>query len=476
MLYPQPGLFINGHWIDQSRDALAVLNPATVETLGQLPMASPADIARAIAAAHQAFRTWRRTPARTRAAILQRTARILLDRKEKLARIITLELGKPLAESRAEVDTAIGMFEWHAEEAPRTYGRIIPGREPLTRQMAVLEPVGPVAAFSGWNAPAITPSRKIAGALAAGCTIVLKPAEETPATACEIGRALQEAGVPEGVVNLVFGNPGAISDQLLAAEEIRALTFTGSTVIGRALAQKAAAGLKRATLELGGHAPVLVFEDADMESAIRHIATAKFRNSGQVCTSPTRIYVQEAMYETFCNHFAERAAALKIGNGLDESVQMGPLANPRRLAAMQALTRDALEKGATLLCGGDSPSATGWFWAPTVLCDYPDHCDAAHIEPFGPMALLHRFTNLDDAIAKANRLPFGLAAYAFTNRADQINVLGQEVESGVICFNHCRASLPETPFGGVKDSGLGREGGTEGLREFLQVKYLSQAS
>lgn len=476
MNYQEPALFIGGQWISQGRERLEVHDPATARVLGHLPVASAADVAAAIQAAAQAFVSWRKTPAYERAGLLRRTADILRARQDDLAHLVTLELGKPLAESRAELATAIGMFEWHAEEATRTYGRVIPSRTAGIQQLAVLEPVGPVAAFSGWNAPAITPSRKIAGALAAGCTIVLKPSEETPAIACEIGRALQQAGVPDGVVNLVFGDPGAISDQLLAAPEIRALTFTGSTTIGRRLAQKAAAGLKRMTLELGGHAPVLVFADADLEAAAQALVTAKFRNSGQVCTSPTRFYVQAPVYDQFLELFSQKAAALKVGNGLEADVRMGPLANPRRLAAMRHMTQDALEHGARLVVGGTPLYDEGWFWAPTVVEDPDGACEAARVEPFGPMALMRRFTSLEEGLACANRLPFGLAAYVFTQRADVIQTVSSEIESGVVCINHCRASLPETPFGGYKDSGLGREGGIEGLREFMQIKYVSQAA
>lgn len=474
MQYPELSLFINGDFIQNHRDTLPVFDPATEDEIGRLPMATLEDVDAAIHAASAAFPSWRRTPAIERGRLLRETGRLLRQRASELGPLITLELGKPLAEAEKEVITAAEMFEWAAEEARRLYGRVIPGRVPGIRQLAMLEPIGPVAAFAGWNAPAITPSRKIAGALGAGCTVVIKPAEETPAIALAIARALNDAGVPEGVVNMVFGDPGAVSQRLLESPLIRAVTFTGSTAIGRSLAETAARSLKRITLELGGHAPVLVMHDADLDAAVSSIAAAKFRNSGQICTSPTRMYIHESIYSDFCTRFTAAAEQIIVGPGMRDGVQMGPLANPRRLEAMQELTRDARSNGATVLTGGERMGSQGWFWKPTVIADFNDACLAAHVEPFGPMALLRPFSTQDEAVANANRLPFGLASYVFSRDAKRINWLTESIESGVVCVNHCQASLPETPFGGVKDSGIGREGGVEGLQEFLQVKYVSQ--
>ncbi|CAB3627474.1 NAD-dependent succinate-semialdehyde dehydrogenase [Achromobacter pestifer] len=475
MHYPELNLLIGGRVVAAgSRPGLEVIDPATQAVLGRVPVATPEDIDEALDAAHRSFPGWRDTPALERATILRRAAALMRERTPLLAWLITRELGKPFAESEKEVATAAEMFEWAAEEARRTYGRLIPGRVGGIRQMAIPEPVGPVAAFSGWNAPAITPSRKIAGALAAGCSIVIKPSEETPAIALEIGRALTDAGVPAGVLNMVFGDPGAISQQLIASPVIRMVTFTGSTSIGRALAMQAASGLKRATLELGGHAPVLVFDDAAPEAAADALLTAKLRNSGQICTSPTRMYVQQAVYERFVQRLAERARAWRVGNGLAAGVQMGPLANPRRLAAMETLVADALKHGAQLAAGGNRLDLPGWFWAPTVLRDVGADCLAANTEPFGPLALVQPFHDADEALALANRLPFGLASYVFTRDAATAQLASERIESGVVCINHCQASLPETPFGGFKDSGLGKEGGVEGLQEFMQTKYVSQ--
>ncbi len=475
MHYPELNLLIGGRAVPAgTRQGLDVIDPATLEVLGRVPVATPDDIDEALDAAHRSFPHWRDTPALERAAILRRAASLMRERTPLLAWLITRELGKPLAESEKEVATAAEMFEWAAEEARRTYGRLIPGRVGGIRQMAVPEPVGPVAAFSGWNAPAITPSRKIAGALAAGCSIVIKPSEETPAIALEIGRALNDAGLPAGVLNMLFGDPGEISQRLIASPAIRMLTFTGSTSIGRDLAVMAASGLKRATLELGGHAPVLVFDDADPEAAADALLAAKLRNSGQICTSPTRMFVQQGVYERFVQRLAERARGWRVGNGLESGVQMGPLANPRRLAAMEAMVADALKHGAQLAAGGVRLDLPGWFWAPTVLRDVGPDCLAANTEPFGPLALVQPFQDTDEALALANRLPFGLASYVFTRDAATARLTSERIESGVVCINHCQASLPETPFGGFKDSGLGKEGGVEGLQEFMQVKYVSQ--
>jgi succinate-semialdehyde dehydrogenase/glutarate-semialdehyde dehydrogenase len=474
--YPALSLVIDGEHIGAAtRDTLDVFDPATEGVLGRLPVATSDDIARALDAAQRSFQPWRRKGALERGEILRRAAGIMRARTAVLARLITQELGKPYPEAEKEVATAAEMFEWAAEEGRRTYGRIIPGRSDEIRQMAIPEPVGPVAAFAGWNAPAITPSRKIAGALAAGCSIVIKPSEETPAIALEIVRALEEAGLPAGVLNVVFGDPGMISRQLLDSPVIRMVTFTGSTSIGKAIAEQAARTLKRTTLELGGHAPVLVFDDVDVEKTCATILAAKLRNAGQICTSPTRMIVHEAVYEPFVAAMARLAGAWRVGNGFEPGVQMGPMANPRRLAAMAAMVGDAEAHGAKVVTGGARVDGRGWFWQPTVLRDVSNDCGAANVEPFGPLAVVRPVASFDEAIAEANRLPFGLASYVFTNQIKTARMAAQGIESGVVCVNHCQASLPETPFGGVKDSGLGKEGGTEGLREFLQTKYVSEA-
>lgn len=475
MSYTNLALFIDGQWISaEQRDTLNVYNPATEQCIGQLPCATQEDITNAIQAAEQSSALWRDTPALNRAEILRKAASLLRERSESIGRIITLELGKPYAEAAREVITASEMFEWGAEEARRLYGRIIPSRDINITQMVTLEPVGPVAAFAGWNAPAITPSRKIAGALAAGCTVVIKPSEETPGVALEIVRAVHDAGLPKGVLNVLFGDPAQISRQLIEAPQIKMVTFTGATGIGQELAAIAAPYLKRLTLELGGHAPVLVFDDVDIAATAKLIAAAKFRNTGQICTSPTRMYVHQDIYEKFVAAIAKEAAAIKVGNGLDDGVQMGPMANPRRYAAIKHLIDNAVENGAQVVTGGNVIEGPGWFIEPTVIRDFNNACEAANTEPFGPLALIRPFHDFDEAIQEANRLPFGLASYVFTNNLTIAKKAGKQIQSGVVCINHCQASLPETPFGGVKNSGLGREGGIEGLQEFLNIKYISQ--
>jgi succinate-semialdehyde dehydrogenase/glutarate-semialdehyde dehydrogenase len=475
-IYPSLALYINGNWIEQGgRKAEPVINPATGETIGEVPHASTLDVQEALNAAGQSFHAWRRTAPLDRSRILRKAAELLRSRVAELGPVVTLESGKPLVDAEREISVAAEMFEWSAEEARRLYGRIIPARAPGIRQMAMLEPVGPVAAFSGWNAPAITPSRKIAGALAAGCSIVIKPSEETPAIALAIARALEEAGLPKGVLNMVFGDPGQISTQLLASPIIRMLTFTGSTSIGKSLGEMALRTMKRATLELGGHAPVLVFADADPEAAASTIIAAKLRNAGQICTSPTRMVVHESIFEAFTTSLARQAREWRVGDGFDKATQMGPLANARRLAAMEKFVADADARGIEIAAGGKQIGEKGFFWQPTVLKNFTDDCLAANVEPFGPLAMVKPFQHFDEAMSEANRLPFGLAAYVFTRDSRTANSACDAIESGVVCVNHCQASLPETPFGGVKDSGIGSEGGVEGLREFMQVKYVSQA-
>ena len=474
--YVQPGLFVAGEWILDAagREALAVTNPANGQILAQLPLATASDLDAAIEAAGAAFAGWRGTPALQRSEIVRRAGALIRQRRDLIGQVIAQELGKPLQEAQREADTAAEMFEWAAEECRRSYGRIIPGRTPGQSLQAVLEPIGPVAAFAPWNAPAITPARKIAGALAAGCTLVIKAAEETPSTATLVVRAAQDAGVPAGVLNLVFGDPVMISQILLSSPVIRAMTFTGSTEVGRGLAAQAGAGLKRMTLELGGHAPVLVFEDTDIEAVAAAAVAAKYRNAGQVCTSPTRFYIQQDVYGRFVDRFAALARDLKVGDPFEPSTQMGPLANARRVEAMARLAEDARRKDATIT-GGQAIGSSGFYWAPTVFAGALDDCLAANEEPFGPIALLSPFKDLDDAVAKANRVPQALAAYAFTHDARVQAALRDQVEAGTLAFNHFQASWPETPFGGRGASGFGVEGGVEGLQAFQQIKFISAA-
>jgi succinate-semialdehyde dehydrogenase/glutarate-semialdehyde dehydrogenase len=397
------------------------------------------------------------------------------QRVEEMAVVMTLEQGKPIAQSRLEVQRASDIIEWDAQEGRRAYGRVIPS-EPGMRHTVLRQPIGPVAAFSPWNFPMSSPARKVGGALSAGCSIILKASEETPAGAVQLARAFTEAGLPPGVLNLVFGTPSKISEYLIPHPSIRLVTFTGSIPVGKHLAAMAGQHMKPAIMELGGHAPVIVCDDVDPAATAATSVTGKSRNAGQVCVSPTRWFVQDKVYGEFTKAFAEKAAALRIGNGMDPDNQMGPLANSRRIDAMTELVADARAKGGKVLSGGARIGNRGYYWPLTVLADLPDDARVMREEPFGPIAVVNRVKTLDEAIARANELPYGLAAYAFTNSAKNADRLADGVEAGNLSINHFVASIAETPFGGVKDSGYGREGGTEGLTHYTVVKNVSHLS
>ncbi|MDR3510193.1 MAG: NAD-dependent succinate-semialdehyde dehydrogenase [Caulobacteraceae bacterium] len=468
-------LFIGGAWIAaEGRAASPVVDPATGETIGAVPLAGPDDLDRALEAAWKGFAAWRAVPAFERGKLLRRAAELIRARAEASAVQLTLEEGKLLAEARQEVAAAADIFDWFAEEGRRAYGRVIPARAEASRFTVQREPVGPMAAFTPWNFPATGPARKIAASLAAGCSCIIKPAEETPATALAIARALDEAGLPKGVLNVVFGDPAAVSAHLIASPVIRKISFTGSTRVGRLLGALAADGVKRTTLELGGHAPVIVFEDADLDRAVSLALAAKFRNAGQVCTSPTRFYLHETLHDRFVEAFAAGAQAMTVGDGLAAESRMGPLANPRRLSAMEALVDDALRTGASLAAGGRRVGDQGFFWRPTVLADTPASARIMNEEPFGPIIVTQAFDDLDAVVAEANRLPFGLAAYAFTRSLSTATAISERLESGMVGLNTFTITVPETPFGGVKQSGHGREGGLEGLDAYLVAKLVSQ--
>jgi succinate-semialdehyde dehydrogenase / glutarate-semialdehyde dehydrogenase len=468
--YPELKLLINGEWI--SRPGHPVINPADETSIGTVPHATTADLAAAVAAAEQGFAVWRRTSPAKRAEIILKAVALMRQRVEEMAVVMTLEQGKPIGQSRLEVQRAADIIEWDAQEGRRTYGRIIPS-EPGMRHTVLRQPIGPVAAFSPWNFPVSSPSRKVGGALSAGCSIILKASEETPGGAFQLARAFTDAGLPPGVLNLVFGDPAMISEYLIPHPSIRLVTFTGSILVGKRLAALAGQHMKPAIMELGGHAPVIVCDDVDPEAAAAAAVLGKSRNAGQVCVSPTRWFVAERIHAPFAKAFAEKAAALRIGNGLDAANQMGPLANSRRIEAMTELVADARAKGAKVLAGGARLANRGYYFPLTVLSDLPDNARAMREEPFGPLALVNPVKDLDEAIAKANALPYGLAAYAFTNSARNVDRLSEEIEVGNLSINHYVASLAETPFGGVKDSGYGREGGVEGLQEYTVVKNVS---
>jgi succinate-semialdehyde dehydrogenase/glutarate-semialdehyde dehydrogenase len=474
--YPDTQLFIDGQWGSaEAGGVLPVFNPATGEPIGTLARAEPADLDRALAAVERGFRVWRNTSAFDRARIMRVAANLLRERAEDIARLMTLEQGKPLAESRMETLAGADIIDWFAGEAPRAYGRVIPSRASHVLQTVVKEPVGPVAAFAPWNFPINQVVRKISAALAAGCSIIAKGPEETPASPAALVRAFADAGVPAGVINLVYGDPATISAYLIPHPVIRKITFTGSTPVGKKLAAMAGEHMKRATMELGGHAPAIVFEDANLDVATRLLAMSKFRNAGQVCVSPTRFLVQESVYDRFVDGFAAAARAVTVGDGLAEGTVMGPLANARRVQAMEAFVQDAVQKGAELVTGGERIGNAGNFYQPTVLGRVPKTARAMNEEPFGPLALMVPFATLDDALEEANRLPYGLAAYAYTSSSQTSQALSNRVESGMISINHAGLALAETPFGGVKESGYGSEGGSEAIEAYLVTKFVTHA-
>jgi succinate-semialdehyde dehydrogenase/glutarate-semialdehyde dehydrogenase len=475
-MYPELKLFIAGEWLSGGgRSVQPVVNPATEEVLGELPHASRADLDHALSEARRAFPAWRALAPVDRGRMLKRAADLLRERSEEAARTATLEEGKTLAEARVEVGMAANILEWYAEEGRRAYGRVLPQRTPGVRMTVMKEPVGPVAAFAPWNFPLGNPARKIGAALAAGCTCIMKPAEETPASALAVARALSDAGVPKGVLSIVFGVPAEVSSHLIASPIIRKVSFTGSTAVGKQLLKLAADGMKRTTMELGGHAPVLVFDDIDIDQVLDLSVVAKYRNAGQVCVSPTRYYVHENIYDRFVAGFAARARALSVGDGSIESSRMGPLCHPRRIAAMERLLPDAVRHGAKLRAGGERIQGPGFFWQPTVLSDVPDSARIMNEEPFGPVAVFSPFSSFDEAVLQANRLPFGLAAFAFTQSARNVNLLGEQIEAGMVGINSYAISVPESPFGGVKESGHGSEEGIEGLDACLVTKFVSEA-
>ncbi len=474
-LYPELKLFIDGEWISKgSRNSEPVFNPATGEVLGELPHATLADLDRALAAADRGFKVWRKLLPEKRGEILRKAAQLLNSWADQVTKVATMESGKPLTQSRIELHMATEVLEWYAEEGRRAYGRVLTQRQPGSRMLVVKEPIGPVAAFTPWNFPQGNPVRKLGAALGAGCSCVIKPAEDTPASALLIAKALQEAGVPDGVVNVVFGVPAEVCPYILRSKVIRKLTFTGSIPIGKELMKICAENMLRTTMELGGHAPVLVFEDANLETTLDMSVTAKYRNGGQVCVSPTRYFVHESLYEKFVSGFTARVNKMKIGNPLDETNQMGPMIHLRRRDAVNRLVQDAVANGATLNTGGEAVNGPGFFYKPTVLSNVPDSARIMHEEPFGPVALINSFRDFDEVITKANCLPYGLAAFAFTDSAKRVKLLGEQLEAGMIGINSYAISVADSPFGGIKQSGHGSEEGIEGLEACLITKFISE--
>lgn len=476
-MYPDVLLHIDGEWRGgASGRGMEIINPATEAVIGRLARADIGDLDAALEAAARGYAAWRKISAYERSKIMRKGAEILRGRLEAIALLLTQEQGKPLAEARTELAGSADVIDWFAEEGRRAYGRVIPARAGGVQQLSLREPVGVVAGFTPWNFPVSQAVRKISAALAAGCAFILKGPEETPASCAELVRAFVDAGLPAGVVQLVYGVPAEISEYLIPHPVVRKISFTGSTAVGKHLAAMAGANMKRVTMELGGHAPAIVFGDADIDAAARLLSGAKFRNAGQVCIAPTRFLVQNEVYEPFVQRFVREAEALKLGNGLDPDTNMGPLANSRRIAAMEDFVTDAVRKGAKIAAGGKRHGNKGYFFEPTVLTDVPVDARAMQEEPFGPLALMLPFGTYDEALAEANRLSYGLAAYAYTRSAATATALGADIESGMVSINHHGLALPETPFGGVKDSGYGSEGGAEGLEPYLVTKFITQAN
>ncbi|MBU4115486.1 MAG: NAD-dependent succinate-semialdehyde dehydrogenase [Gammaproteobacteria bacterium] len=475
--YPHIRHLVGQDWVASPTDGdRAVINPANGQEIGRIPQAAAEDLEDAVRSAESAFAQWKQRSPTDRGAILRRFADLLRHNDALIARWITLDEGKPLAESLAEVRASADHVDWHAEECRRIYGRIVPSRNATVQQLVVREPVGVCLAITPWNFPLSQAVRKVAAALASGCTMILKGPAEAPAGCLAIARFLQEAGLPEGCLNLVWGNSAFISSTLIAHPVVRKITFTGSVEVGKHLAELAGRHMKRATMELGGHAPVLVFDDADAGAAARALAANKLRNAGQVCISPTRFFVQQGIHDRFLSELVEAFEKVTVGDGLADGTQMGPLCHAGRVTAMENLVEDARQNGAAVLTGGKRIGNIGSFYAPTIVDTPDDNIALMRDEPFGPVAVVSPFRDIEDGLIRANGLPFGLASYIFTNSLERADRAAAGLQAGMVSINHFGLALPETPFGGVRDSGYGSEGGTETFDGYLSTKFISRNS
>lgn len=474
-MYENLSLYINGQFLKGGgRREGDVVNPATDEVIGKLPHATKEDLDLALASAQKAFESWRRSSPMERSRILRKVGELSRERSKEIGRNMTLDMGKPLAEAIGEVVVCSEHADWAAEESRRIYGRVIQPRTEGVRQLVLKEPIGVCAAFSPWNFPFNQAIRKIVSALGAGCTIIIKGPEDAPSALVAIARMFHDAGLPAGCLNVVWGVPSEVSTYLINSPIVRKISFTGSVPVGKQLAAMAGSLMKPATMELGGHSPVIVMDDADVEGAADIMAGSKFRNAGQVCVSPTRFYVQEKAYDKFVARFLDKVKGLKVGPGLEEATKMGPLAHKRRVPSMASFVEDADARGAKILAGGNRIGDKGSFFEPTVVDEPPDDSKLMTEEPFGPILGMKRFKTLDEAIQRANSLPFGLAAYAFTSSTRNATKIGDGLESGMVTINHLGFALAEVPFGGVKDSGHGSEGGTETFDGYLVTKFITQ--
>jgi succinate-semialdehyde dehydrogenase/glutarate-semialdehyde dehydrogenase len=474
-MYETLALYIDGEFLDgEGRKSEEVTNPSTLQVLGHLPHASKADLDRALKSSARAFEQWRHSSPMLRSEILRKAGQLSRERAQEIGRNMTLDQGKPLAEAVGEIMACADHTDWHAEECRRIYGRVVMPRNPAVRQMVLREPIGVCVAFTPWNFPYNQAIRKICAAIGAGCTVILKGPEDSPSAVMAIARIFHDAGLPAGVLNIVWGVPAEISDYLIRSPIVRKVSFTGSVPVGKQLAALAGAHMKPVTMELGGHSPVLVFEDADVDRAAKQLAHFKIRNAGQVCISPTRFYVHDAVYDQFLERFVDTLASIKVGDGLEPDTQMGPLAHERRVPMMAKFVENALELGGKVVLGGERLDRTGHFFSPTVVTELPEHSMLMTEEPFGPIAPIVRFSDTDDVIRRANSLPFGLSSYVFTNSLQTAHKVSNGIEAGMVNINHFGSALPETPFGGVKDSGIGSEGGTETFDGYLVTKFVTQ--
>lgn len=475
--YETLSLYIDGEFLRaDGRPEQDVINPSSEEVIARLPLATREDLDRALTTAQEAFLSWRRTSPLERSKILRRVAELIRERAPQIARNITVDQGKPLAEALQEVTSSAEHAEWHAEECRRTYGRVIPPRNPNDRQLVIREPVGVCAAFTPWNFPFTLAIRKIVAALGAGCTLIIKGPEDSPSAVVALARLFHDAGLPRGCLSVVWGVPAHVSHYLITSPIVRKVSFTGSVNVGKSLAALAGAHMKRVTMELGGHSPVLIFEDAELKAAAQYLARSKARNAGQVCLAPSRFFVHERVYDRFLDVFSGAYGQLKVGDGLVPETQMGPLAHARRIDSMQAFVADARARGGTVLLGGERLPGSGFFFPPTVVVGVPDDARLMQEETFGPVAPIARFRDTTEVIARANAVPFGLASYVFTNSIATATEVSNGLEVGMVNINHFGSALAETPLGGVKDSGIGSEGGTETFDGYLTTKFISQAA
>lgn len=469
-------MYIDGEWTPASDGAkIEIINPADEEKIDNVPVATKDDLDSALESADKAWRSWKDVDAWTRSAKIRRVSDIIKERVEEIAAVLTEEQGKPIAEARAEIGAAAEQFDWYADETRRIYGRVIDGHSKEHRILVVREPIGPVAAFSPWNFPALLSARKIAPAIACGCSIIVKPAVEAPRTALCMAKAVHDAGIPAGVLNMVTGKSSMISDHLIKSDIIRKVTLTGSVTIGQEILRLSAAGIKVVTMELGGHSPVLVFEDANIDQAAELCAKVKYRNNGQVCIAASRFYVQESVAKRFIDKFVEVTKSLVVGDGRDPKTDLGPIANKRRLDATESVVSDAVKKGATVKCGGKRPEGfdRGFYYEPTVITDVDNSMEIMTEEPFCPVAPISTFSDIEDGLTKANETEFGLAAYLFTENMKTMFLAAEGIESGMVGVNTLLLAAPEIPFGGIKKSGYGREGGSEGVEAYTTTKYIN---